>query len=365
MTTETAGETAIGFRDRALAALDEGDPAGALDLAREGLSVLAGAGLAGPDEAALRLAAAEIEEVLGDFDAAGTSAARAVELLGDACPPDEDDPDDWLLLWCQAQERLAGLERIAGDYDGAGTRLAAVLDRAAGHFGEASAPVISAANALGVTGKYSGDFESAQAAYDRALRALNATPDPDPLTRAGLLHNLGGLAHSRGDAEAGIPPAEEGLAIRTAVLGDDAPDVARDLNALGALYHLAERYDDASAAYQRALALFEAAYGPAHFEVAMTCANIAVLESDLERYGRAEASGRRAWRILKDLLGPTDPEVGLTLLNLSAAVNGQGRTEEAADLARQAHAILTARLPDGHPHVLAATQALDVFGPAK
>ncbi len=76
-------------------------------------------------------------------------------------------------------------------------------------------------------------------------RALDGLPDPDPLTRAGLLHNLGGLAHARGDAAAGIPLAEQGLALRVAALGEEHPDVGRDLNALGALYHLAGRYRDA------------------------------------------------------------------------------------------------------------------------
>src|SRR5262249_21940351 len=78
----------------------------------------------------------------------------------------------------------------------------------------------------------------------------------DRLTAAGLLHNLGGLAHSRGDAAMGIPLAERGWALRTDALGGGHPDVARDSNALGALYHLAGRYADADRAYRDALAVF-------------------------------------------------------------------------------------------------------------
>ncbi len=355
-------EIAFGFRDEALAAVDAGDPVAALDLVRQGLAVLAAAGLRGLDEAALRLALAEIEESLGEFPASEAAARAAVDLLGDSCPPEEDDEEDWLSLWCQAQERLAGLERIAGQFDAAAARLRLVLDRASAVFGEASQPVLSAANALGVLGKYSGDFDGAEAAYLRAMAALDLMPEPDPLARAALLHNLGGLAHSRGDAAGGIPGAELGTSIRISVLGEHHPDVGGDLNALGALYQLAGRYADAGDAYRRALAIFESAFGPEHFEVAMTCANLAVLYSDQADFTQAEAAGRRSLLIMVRVLGPTDAEVGLTLLNLAAAVKEQGRPAEAAELTARAAAILIARLPAGHPHVAAATAALDAFG---
>ena len=158
--------------------------------------------------------------------------------------------------------------------------------------------MVSAANALGMVYKYAADFDAAETAYRRATDAVAGMADPDPLLEAGLLHNLGGLAHSRGDAATGIPLAERGAALRADVLGADHPDVARDLNALGALYHLAGRYDDAARAYDRALMVFEDSYGPDHFEVAMTCANLAVLHGDQGEYARAESVGRRSLEIL-------------------------------------------------------------------
>lgn len=112
------------------------------------------------------------------------------------------------------------------------------------------------------------------------MAAADAMGGTDPLVRAGLLHNQGGLAHSRGYPQAGIPLAEEGLALRAAALGAAHPDTARDLNALGALYHLAGRYADAGRAYRRALAIFEDCYGPGHFETAQACANLAVWHAD-------------------------------------------------------------------------------------
>jgi tetratricopeptide (TPR) repeat protein len=360
MTTAATGE-ALSLRDRALAALDGADLPAALGLAGQGLAALEAAGLrGGADEAAVLVALAEIQEAMGRLDDARGTIAAAITILGDAGPQDGDE--DSLMLWCQAQERLAGLERTAGDFTAATTRLGTVLDRASAALGEASLTVVSAANALGVACKYASDFDAAEAAYQRARAAADGLADPDPLLEAVLLHNLGGLAHSRGDAGRGIPLAERGAALRAGALGDDHPDVARDLNALGALYHLAGRFDDAAQAYRRALTVFEDWYGPDHFEVAMTCANLAVLHGDQGDFVRAEALNRRSLPILEDVLGPQDAEVGLTLLNLATAVAGQGREAEAAALTSRATEILAARLPSGHPHLVTAVEALQRCG---
>jgi tetratricopeptide (TPR) repeat protein len=356
-------DEALTLRDQALAALDGGDSQAALVIAEKGLAALEAAGLGGgPDAAALLVARAEIEESLDCFAEAAATAEAAVAILEE--PGLEGGDDDSLLLWCQAQERLAGLDRLVGHFASAAARLGAVLDRATAAVGEASFAVMSAANALGVVYKYASDLDAAEAAYQRAMAAAERLGEPDPLVLAGLLHNLGGLAHSRGDFTGGIPLAERGLGLRTGRLGPDHPDVARDLNALGALYHLAGRSGDAARAYHRALAVFESCYGPDHFEVAMTCANLAVLDGDLGDYPGAESLGRRSLRILEAILGPQDAEVGLTLLNLGAVVASQGRQPESAALTARAAAILTARLPGEHPHVVAARNALERSTPS-
>ncbi len=356
-----AADEALGLRDQALAALDEGNSSEALGLTSQGLATLEAAGLRGGlDAAAVLVAHAEIEEALGRFDDARATIAAAIAILDDAVAEDADD--DTLMVWSQAQERLAGLERLTGDFTGAAARLRAVLDRVSAALGEASLAVASAANALGIVYKYASDFDAAEDAYRRAAAAVAALADPDPLLEAGLLHNLGGLAHSRGDTATGIPLAERGAALRAEALGSGHPDVAGDLNALGALYHLAGRSDDAERSYRRALTVFEDSYGPEHFEVAMTLANLAVLHGDQGDFAQAESLGRRSLEILTTVLGPEDAEVGLTLLNLAAAVAGQGREAEAAELTARAAAILADRLPPGHPHRAAAAEALERGG---
>jgi hypothetical protein len=171
-TRQAAGQ-ALRLRDQALAALDDGDPVAALAIVSEAMAVLAMAGLdGGPDAAAVLVARAEIEECLDRFSDAAITAATAIALTDS---PAAEAEADCLLLWCQAQERLAGLERLAGEFGSAATRLDAVLGRAASAFGEASPAVLSAANALGVVYKHAGDLDAADAAYS----------GPWPLPRAG------------------------------------------------------------------------------------------------------------------------------------------------------------------------------------
>jgi tetratricopeptide (TPR) repeat protein len=348
-------DAALALRDQALAALDKGDRESALDTIAAGVHTLEASGLGGGAHwAALLLARAEIEESL-DLLAESRITIEAAAAVLEAIAPGCDD--DMVMLWCQAQERLAGLERMEGRFEAAAARLGAVLERAVAVWGERTRPVVSAANALGVVYKYASDLDAAADAYQRALAALDGAVDPDPLVRATLLHNLGGLAHSRGDPFTGIQLAEQGVALRLKALGGDHPDVGCDLNALGALYHLAGRWDDADGAYHRALAIFEEHLGIDHFEVAMTCANLAVLAGDAGDYSRAERFGLRALRILERVLGPEDAEVGLTLLNLSMVVASQARRGEAAALVDRAWVILAARLPAHHPQVAAAAQA--------
>jgi tetratricopeptide (TPR) repeat protein len=307
----------------------------------------------GLDTVALLIALAEIEESLGNFRQARTTAHRAATILSPIRDPDEDT----FRLWCQAEERLAGLDRLAGDLDAAEERLVNLLKLATRSLGPSSQAVVSANNALAVVYKHAGRFDDAEAAYGRARRCSEAGGHFDPLVEAALCHNLAGLAHSRGRAGDGIPQAEHGLALRIGVVGSDHPDTGRDLNALGALYHQAGRLDEAEAAYKRALKIFESVYGPHHFEVAMVCANLAVAAVDRGRNPAAEALGRRALAILVNVLGPDHTEVALTMHNLGVAVAEQGRAEEAAKLFDRANGILAAGLPEHHPYRTATSES--------
>jgi tetratricopeptide (TPR) repeat protein len=351
---------AVRLRDRALAELDEGKPAAALVLARRGLATLVAAGCGrGLEAASLLIAVGEIEADLNRFADATATIAAAIALLRAERGAASGYPEpDRLMLWCLAEEHMAGLERRAGRFNLAAERLAAVLDGVADALGETSPAVVSAANALGLAYKQAGDLGAAQAAYGRAMAALQGQAHPDPLVEAQLLHNLAGLAHSRGDTEAGIMLAERGLALRTDALGSAHPDVARDRNSLGTLYHAVGRYVEAGHSYHGALAALELFYGPDHFEVAVTYGNMAALHADQGFFLTAQSLGLQALRMLEQALGPDAAETGIVVLNLAKAVAGLGRRAEATGLAERASRVLAGCFPAEHPQAAAALQAL-------
>ena len=181
-----AADKALGLRDEALAALDEGNPQGALGLICQALAALESAGLRGGlDECAVLIAHAEIEEALDRFAEARGTIAAALTILPDAVAADADQES--LMLWCQAQERLAGLERLACDFTGAATRLRTVLERASAGLGEASLAVASAANALGVVYKNASDLDRRGSRLPAGRRRRGGPGRPGSALRGGAL----------------------------------------------------------------------------------------------------------------------------------------------------------------------------------
>jgi hypothetical protein len=121
------GLTALAHRDQAQAELDRGDAGPARTIASWALVLLETAGQGeSPDAAALLVALAETDECRGRFDLARVAAGRAAAILAAFDPEDLDA----FWLWCQAEERLAGLDRVGGDLDGAAARAAGAEDRA-------------------------------------------------------------------------------------------------------------------------------------------------------------------------------------------------------------------------------------------
>jgi tetratricopeptide (TPR) repeat protein len=94
---------------------------------------------------------------------------------------------------------------------------------------------------------------------------------------ATLLHNLGGLAHARGDYAAAEAPARRAVEIRQAPLGINHPTVAADRAALAAILDALAQHEDAGALLEDALRTFECTYGPDHYEVAITANNLAAI----------------------------------------------------------------------------------------
>src|SRR5690348_16119003 len=90
-------------------------------------------------------------------------------------------------------------QRARGRYGAAERSFEHALASATSGFGGITVEVAELLNDLGMTYKFDGRFELAEAAYARASTLLSTLPGVDPQDAAALLHNLAGLAHARGD----------------------------------------------------------------------------------------------------------------------------------------------------------------------
>jgi tetratricopeptide (TPR) repeat protein len=223
--------------------------------------------------------------------------------------------------------------------------LRAAAEAAARDFGPTSVEAAIAFNQLGVACKFAGRFDEAEAAYARALPIAEANVGSQPDLLATLLHNLGGLAHSRGRYSAAEEQARRGLAIRKKS-GDQAA-LAGDLAALAAILEGQERWADAEELYRRALSSWETEGND--YEVAMTLNGLAAVVRFGGRPEEAEPLFRRALELVETQRGPRHPDSSTVRNNLAMLLNARERPAEALPLLEQAAADLVAMLGPDHP----------------
>jgi tetratricopeptide (TPR) repeat protein len=301
-------------------------------------------------DVARRLAAEALaHEDAGDFAAAQELAERAASV---AAPLTDTADHELMSLWVDIEVVCARLLSTLGAFDVAETRLANALAASTRLLADDHPSVLSIHNMRGITAKYAGRLDEAAAHYERIRAVLEAGPVTDADALAGLLHNLGGLDHSRGRVAEGLAHAERGLRLRIEAVGPDHPDVARDLNAIGALHHDAGSTAAADTAYRRAMEIFEKTLGADHYEVAMTCANLAVSTAKAGDAAVAWRLYERALGILVSSLGAGHPDVALVQHNFAVLLADQGDLDAALDLLTQADAVLAAKLPQDHPRRL-------------
>jgi tetratricopeptide (TPR) repeat protein len=338
-----AGEELLGQAQDRYAAGALGD---ARQLAGQAVSILRGT--QGRPSAAVARAlvlAGQIDQETGRHDAAERSFQEASTLIRDLAGA--------VPVRVQALLALANLWRVQGRYPQAEALLLATLQLAE-TVGAETIEVAGVCNALGITGKYTGRFEAAEAWYRRALGITARVLGPDHPDIAAIYHNLGGLDHARGAFERAEAPARRAVEIRQRALGPQHLAVAADKAALASILDALGRPGEAEALLRDALAIFERAYGTGHYEVAVTLHNLAAIAHRQGDLAHAEALYRRALAIKEDVLGHGHPELATTLNNLALARQDRGDHTEALALFTRAVTILEDLVEPDHPVLSAA-----------
>ena len=215
------------------------------------------------DHAAELLERATRRAAEGDLLGAGDLAAAAVPLL-----PLGPDRDEALAAAVQLLTAAGESARHAGAWPQAASAHERALELVDAKGGQGVEIAVVAQN-LAVAYKYTGRFDDAARLYDRALAIAEAAGD-DRLV-ATICHNLGGLAHARGDAALGVPWARRSITVR-APFGDPMA-LAADRGALAGLLIDLGDLDEAADNLHTARETFEA-HGE-DLEVAIVDGNLA------------------------------------------------------------------------------------------
>lgn len=198
---------------------------------------------------------------------------------------------------------------------------------------------------LAMTFKYTGRFDEAEQLYRRAL-AIAEDCDERQLV-ATICHNLGGLAHARGDHAGGIPWARRSVREREPL--DDPVGLAADRGALAGLLIDAGQLDEARQLLDAACHVFVERLGEDHHEVAVVDGNLAAVALARDDLAAAERHARAALGVKERHLGRDHPELAVTLTTLGTIRRRRGDRREAARLHRRALAVLRPSVVPGHP----------------
>lgn len=292
---------------------------------------------------------------------------RALDILRPSIAADLNDHDDHGLdpellddltrLVVRAEIARADVIRKRGRLPEAAALCQEIVRQAEAALSAGDLLIGDALNSLGIIYKFQGRFADAEAVYRRALRIVESG-EGDPMALAMLMHNLGGLAHSRGDFAAGEPLARRAVELREAACGRGHPAVAADIEAWGALLEGLGQLPQAEAAYRESLATFEATLGPESLEVASSATALASVHQSLGRRDEALAEYQRALAIREAKLDPGHFDVGLTLNNMGMLLRELDRPADARAALARALAIFESSLGPDHPHTRAAAANL-------
>jgi len=297
---------------------------------------------------------------LGDHGAAARTLDRA-DAFAAALP--EGDPFDRLRVHLGRLRGVALLDD--GNRSGSRAVLEDTLALCERTLGDDDADGAALHNMLGIVAKFTGRLDDAAAHYAGALAIYERVGAP-PAGLATLHHNLGGLAHSRGDLQTAERETRRALEMHTACSGPSHPDTAGDRGQLGAILSELGRHEEAERELRQTARDFAGAYGPDHVEVAIARTAIGAALHRVGRLDEADAAYRDGLAARERSQGSEHPMLAPTLLNLSMLCELRGDREQARAFAQRAAAVLDGAVTADHPHRLAAHErlaALDAAAP--
>jgi tetratricopeptide (TPR) repeat protein len=179
---------------------------------------------------------------------------------------------------------------------------------------------------------YLDDFEKAERHLREALDVWTRTLGPDHAETARCMRNLGDVLSAAGRQDEAEPLLREALRVYRLRFGETHPQTAKAIKTLGVMLY--EKGDPATAEpmLREALTLQKARLGPDHLDLGYTWHDLASCYTAMDRPGEAEPCEREAIRIFALALGDDHPVMTRLRQRLASQIQAQGRLDEAAAL---------------------------------
>ncbi|MGW7201638.1 tetratricopeptide repeat protein [Streptomyces chryseus] len=284
----------------------------------------------------------------GRLTAARSYAERSCRVLKLGVPGSNEQHTGGV-LGVRCVRQLGSVAMWQGDWAVAERLLLEAKECAARSCGGDPIELASSYNQLGILYKFVSRFDDAADAYEKARERLTAARFEDHPMMAAVLHNLGGLAFSRGDYASGQVVAERSVRLRATFRRAGEPEIAADKAALGALLAQQGRLDEAARDFEIAMETYARLFGGNHPEWAVNANNLAVVEARRGNHARAEQLLNQALAVKEKALGPDTVDVATTLINLVDLHLLTGRMQQAKVLWEKAEAIAHRQTSPEHP----------------
>jgi tetratricopeptide (TPR) repeat protein len=208
----------------------------------------------------------------------------------------------------------------------------------------------------------------------------------DDARKAAALQRQADRLGAAGKFEEAVKPAEELLALRKRVQGQEhweAMDAARLVESLRLTAALPEtkrtalaeigavtgkarslyvrgKYAEAEPLHRKVVAVYEDVLGPKHPDTATEYNNLAIVIGAQGRYREAELLYRKTLAVCEEVLGSKHPRTATACNNLAANLDAQGRYKEAEPLHRRALAVREVVLGPKHPDTATTSDNLAI-----
>ncbi|MGZ8843011.1 MAG: tetratricopeptide repeat protein, partial [Pyrinomonadaceae bacterium] len=197
-----------------------------------------------------------------------------------------------------------------------------------------------------------------QMALERQQRILGDN-HPDVLsTRAAWLASTAAIKINESNFAAAERPAQEALAIRRTLLGNEHTDVLDSLNTLATVIYSKGDLTTAEQLFREALTLRRKLFGEDHPDIASYINNLGFLLYEKGDYQSAEPLFRDALARHRRLRGKDDPTTATSINNLALVLQNQSRYDEAEPLFREALEIRRKAFGEEHAGVAQSTNNL-------